>query len=350
MKVPTLGLPLSCTLFPGTIGEVPARAAWLEQLGYRGLWTGEGRLRRDAVTTLALAAQATRSAYLASGVVPFRTRNVTLLAITWKTLYQLAPGRVRLGLGAWWEPIATRAGLPTERPLVAMREVVGVLRQLFAGKSVSFDGEYVQVREVRFDGPEDDPPVDYPVPLYLAAVGPRMLALGGELADGVLLDFFLPVSYTRAAAETVLAAARSRRLDRSPDLPQLVACCIDDDDPAAAEREIRVVLTRYLVQQPHIARHSGADPGLVEALRRRTGWPATEGELRDAAESVPMSLVRSVTAAGRTGQVADRIAEYLDAGCGEVVVAALGDRRNQTYERLSSALTRRPHRRGATSE
>jgi 5,10-methylenetetrahydromethanopterin reductase len=71
--------------------------------------------------------------------------------MTWKTLYQLAPDRVRLGLGAWWEPIASQVRLHTASPITAMQEVVAVLRDLFAGREVSCNGAYVQVDRITFD-------------------------------------------------------------------------------------------------------------------------------------------------------------------------------------------------------
>ncbi|MFI0898185.1 LLM class flavin-dependent oxidoreductase [Streptomyces sp. NPDC020983] len=336
-----LALPMSATLSTARVSEVAGDAVRLEELGYRGLWVGEGRLRRDAVTQLALAASATRHCYLSSGIVPFRTRNVAVLAMTWKTLHQLAPGRVRLGLGAWWEPIASRAGVHTASPLTAMEEVVAVLRTLFAGGTATCHGKYVDVEEIRFDGVEDEAGATYPVPVYLAAVGPRMLELAARIADGVLLDFFLPAGYLSRTAPGALTARQS-----SPaplDMPQLVACAVDDDDPGAAVNAMRVVLTRYLVQQPHIAAHSGADPELVTRLRRTLGWPATTGELREAARLVPIGLVREVAAVGTVRDVLSAMEERIAAGASEIVVAPFGDRRTETFEALARRTAVRPN-------
>ena len=63
---------------------------------------------------------------MGSGILPYRTRNVGLFAVTFKTLDDLAPGRMRMGLGPWWEPLASRTGLPNRKPLKAMREVITV--------------------------------------------------------------------------------------------------------------------------------------------------------------------------------------------------------------------------------
>ncbi len=336
--VPHLVLPLAATLSAGHVRDTQNEAARLEDLGYRGLWVGEGRLRRDAVTQLTLAAIATRRCYLASGIVPSRTRNAALLAMTWKTLYQLAPDRIRLGLGAWWEPIASRVGLHTASPITAMQEVVAVLRDLFAGRAASCNGAYVQVDRIAFDAIEDENGATYPIPIYLAAVGPRMLNLAHQIADGILLDFFLPPEYTHSAVNSVLFAEGCMKSPCLIDTPQLLACAIDDSDPESAVNEMRVILTRYLVQQDHVAAYSGADPELISRLRSRLSWPATTNELRDASRDVPLSLVRSTAGVGTTRDVADAAERRLASGATEIVLAAFGSRRSATLEAMAKYL------------
>jgi 5,10-methylenetetrahydromethanopterin reductase len=312
------GVSLGVSLAPPDLAEVGPFASWAQARGFGSLWFGEGRMRRDAIVPMTLAAQATTSVRISSGVIPMRTRNVALLATTFKTLHDLAPGRIQLGLGAWWEPIASRVGLPTASPLTAMREVITVLRGLFAGESVTLRGGYVDVDGIKFDAPQDDASPSYDIPIVVGAVGDRMLRLAGELADGVLLDFFVPPAHTAHAV--TLLAERTR-------VSQLVACCVDDDDPKAAVEECRFLLARYLAQQPHIARGCGADPGLVEALRSRIGWPATSQQVRDAMHLVPASLVDACAACGTASRVVERIEEYVEAGCQEPVLVPFGDRR-----------------------
>jgi 5,10-methylenetetrahydromethanopterin reductase len=162
-----------------------------------------------------------------------------------------------------------------------------------------------------------------------------MLELGGQIADGVLLDFMLPPSYTSAAVEVLAEGRRGGTLSTPVDRPQLVACACDDDDPQRAVDAIRVIVTRYLAQQPHIARHCGVDPELVTVLQERITWPATTAELREAAALVPREFVRSITAVGTTTQVLDTIEEYRSAGASEIVVAPFGPGREDTFERIA---------------
>ena len=105
---------------PGGFGDIVAQAQWAEDHGFAGVWFGEGRLANSAIVPMTLVAANTNGIKIGSGILPYRTRNVALMAVTWKTLDDLAPGRMRCGLGGWWEPLATRCGLPTVKPLKAM--------------------------------------------------------------------------------------------------------------------------------------------------------------------------------------------------------------------------------------
>ena len=95
-----------------------------EQAGFEAVWQAESRLVREATVPLAAYAAVTEQIGIGSGVVNTWTRNVGLLAATFSTLDDLAPGRVRLGVGAWWDPLATKVGIHRHHTLQCMRETV----------------------------------------------------------------------------------------------------------------------------------------------------------------------------------------------------------------------------------
>src|SRR4029453_15789942 len=113
-----------------------------EELGYSAVWQADSRLVREATVPMAAFAAATQTIGVGSGVVDIWTRNPARLASLFSTLDDLAPGRILAGLGAWWEPLATKVGVHRARPLQAMREVVEALRALLrcAGPG-SFGGD-----------------------------------------------------------------------------------------------------------------------------------------------------------------------------------------------------------------
>ena len=110
--------------------------------------------------------------------------------------------RVMCGIGAWWEPIASRVGENRRLPLRAMREHVEALRALFTMEEVTYEGEIVQLDRVRLDvAYGDTSPRD--IPIYIGATGPKMLELTGETCDGVVLNYVVSTDYIRSALSTL---------------------------------------------------------------------------------------------------------------------------------------------------
>src|SRR5256884_4109232 len=126
-------------------------ARMAEEHGFEAVWQAESRLVREATVPMAAYAAVTDTIMVGSGVVNNWTRNVGLLAATFSTLDDLAPGRIILGIGAWWDPLASKVGISRDRPLRAMREIVTTVRALLANETVTFDGEFVHLDGVELD-------------------------------------------------------------------------------------------------------------------------------------------------------------------------------------------------------
>ena len=124
-------------------------ARYAEERGFEAVWQAESRLVREATVPMAAYAAVTSRIKVASGVIPIWTRNVGLLAATFATLDELAPGRIIMGLGAWWEPWRPRSASTGADPLRAMREVVESVRRLLAMERVSYHGEFVHLDDCR---------------------------------------------------------------------------------------------------------------------------------------------------------------------------------------------------------
>src|SRR6266508_5996679 len=99
-------------------------ARYAEDRGFEAVWQAESRLVREATVPMAAYAAVTSRIKVGSGVVNTWTRNAGLLAATFSTLDDLAPGRIMLGIGAWWEPLASKVGVDRRKPLTCMRETV----------------------------------------------------------------------------------------------------------------------------------------------------------------------------------------------------------------------------------
>ena len=172
------------------IAEAMEYATYAEQRGFEAVWQADSRLVRDAVVPMAAFATCTETLKIGSGVVDCWTRNPARPASTFSTLDDLAPGRMILGIGAWWDPLAAKVGIERRRPLKAMREVVEVCRSLLADETVTYQGEFVHLDGVELDYVyQERRPKD--VPIYIGATGDRMLELTGEIADGVELNYLV---------------------------------------------------------------------------------------------------------------------------------------------------------------
>jgi 5,10-methylenetetrahydromethanopterin reductase len=298
-------------------------ARYAESRGFEAVWQAESRLVREATVPMAAYAAVTSRIKIGSGVIPIWTRNAGLLAATFSTLAELAPGRIMMGLGAWWEPLASKVGVDRRRPLTAMREVVEAVRQLLTLQRVSYHGEFVHLDDVEIDIVHGDrSPRD--VPIYVGATGMKMMELAGEIADGVCLNYLVGPAYNRTALEHLAAgAARSGRAVEDIDRPQLVVCSLDEDREVALDRA-RELVTQYLGQQPHIMKASGVDQSLLDEIGKVLTWPASEEEIHTAMKLVPDEVVQLITASGTPDECRAKVREYVDNGCTCPILYPLG--------------------------
>jgi 5,10-methylenetetrahydromethanopterin reductase len=297
---------------------------YAEARGFDAVWQAESRLVRDAIVPMAAFAAVTDRIKVGSGVINNWTRNAAVTAATFSTLDDLAPGRVLFGVGAWWEPLATKVGVDRRKPLKAMREVVEVVRRLLAMETVTFHGEFVNVSDVEIDIVHGDRSPKQ-VPIYIGATGDQMLALGGEIADGVLMNYLVSPAYNeRALAHIEAGAKKSGRSLDEIDRPQLVVVSMDTDRARALDNA-RELVTQYLGQQPHIMKASGVSDDVLNEIHRVLTWPATEEQIREAMKLVPDDVVQLITASGTPDEVRAKVQEYVDTGSTCPVLYPLGD-------------------------
>jgi len=287
---------------------------YAEQKGFEAVWQAESRLVRDAIVPMAAYAAVTDHLKVGSGVINNWTRNIGLLASTFLTLDDLAPGRVICGIGAWWDPLARNVGIERRKPLTAMRETVEVLRRLLNMERVTYHGEFHQVDAIELDvvhGRREP----RQVPIMIGATGDKMMEMTGEIADGAVLNYCVPPEYNDKALELLDRGARKvGKTLEDIDRPQLVVCSVDHDREKAID-STRMLLTQYLAQQPHIAKASGVAPEVVAEIQSILGWPATKEQINQAKHLVPEELIHRITASGTPEEARSKVNEYLKRGC-----------------------------------
>lgn len=174
-----------------TLPEYVALAQVAEEAGFDQIWVSNDLFLRSAPVILSAMAMATERIQVGTAILNPYTIDPSEIAMLAATLDELSGGRFNLGLAAGAAEFLKWIGIEHERPLAAMRETIVAVRALLAGERVELDGHFLQWTSeayLRFEAPRV-------VPIYVGAMGPQMLRLAGELADGVLPLLFPPEHY-----------------------------------------------------------------------------------------------------------------------------------------------------------
>jgi len=173
------------------IAEYLALAQAAEAAGFDQLWVSNDLFLRSDLVILAAVAQATQRLEIGTGILNPYTINPAEIAMFAATMDELSGNRFNLGIAAGAGEFLKWVGLEQEKPLAATRETILAVRRLLAGERVDMQGEFLRWTEeayLRFQAPRV-------TPIYVGAMGPKMLRLAGELADGVLPLLFPPEHY-----------------------------------------------------------------------------------------------------------------------------------------------------------
>ena len=294
-------------------------ARYMEERGFSEIWQGDNRLARDCIVLMSAFLTYTKRLRVASGVLPIWTRNPAVIAASFSSMWELGGkvdgrGRVMLGLGAWWEPIASRVGVKMSKPLKAMRENIEAVRQLLTMETITYQGEFVNLENVSLDVVYGDTsPRD--IPIYLGATGPKMLELAGEICDGVCLNYGVSVDYVkRAIALVEKGAQKAGKTIKDVDLPELMVISMSDEDPDAALHSGKKLAAYYFATEPHIMKASGVSEAIADKAKALMGWPATEEDYERASAVIPDEIVRDIMAVGTADDCRAKVKEYMDAG------------------------------------
>lgn len=286
----------------------------VEEAGYASLWTNEAR-GRDALLVCQAWGAATDSLRTGVGVLPIWSRTPAQIAMAVATLQDATDGRFILGLGVSHPAtMDTWHGAHYREPLTAARETIEILRTVLTGERTDHEGTVFSSRGF---GLQLDP-LPPPAPIYLAAMGPKMLDLAGRLADGVLLNWSTPDEIGRAAAAVRGAAARAERgrTQTEVDVASYVRVAVDEDQQAA-RRALAAEISRYCAlpaYAEHLSRQGFADD--VEAIR--SAYRDAGGDA--AVEAVPERMLRRLGWYGTPDDVpTSTFARYAAAGLKHLV-------------------------------
>lgn len=287
-------------------------AQLMEHRGLDTVWISE-YADRDGPTHLAVLARVTETIDVGASIIPIFTRSPVVLGMTAATLSEAAPGRVWMGLGTSTDVIVERwHGRERERPLTAVRETVSVIRDLLAGERIEHAGDVVEIDGFQHANPSWIDGINIP----LAALGPRMRQLAGELGDGVLLNM---VSADHLADVRATVEAGADRGDRRP--PPLISDIrvgiTGPQDPEDLRGSLRKLVASYGRIAPY-NRHYAESGFPAQAAALEQAW--SERDRDRALAAVDDAMLDSLVAVGSRSQVVDRLCEYADAGLDEAIL------------------------------
>lgn len=291
--------------------EAIAYVKYAEARGFEAVWQAESRFVRDSVVTIAAYAAVTTRIKIGTGVMNIYTRNVATIASEFLTLDDIAPDRILCGLGAWHDGIANRVGINRGKHLLAMREILQTVRQLLSLVPVNYQGQFVQLNDVQLDVTVGRTEARR-IPMYIGATGSKMLALAGEIADGVLLNYMVSPKYNEMAIrELEQGLHQARRTLYEIDRPQLIMCSVDTDRESALD-SARQIITQFILQQPKLMRANDIPQALIDEVVNLQ--PQDTEEIERASRLIPDEIVQLVTASGTPEDVRAKVREYVQSG------------------------------------
>jgi probable F420-dependent oxidoreductase len=296
--------------------EVRRFARRADERGWQNAWFPEITFG-DAFIPAAAAALETERLRLATGVVGIWSRSPVAMALTAVSLSQLCPGRMILGLGLQARSyVEDWHGARYTKTLTAMREYVTILRRILAGERVTLEGEVFRVKNFQLQVPPPNPPI----PIYMAAIGPKMAHLAGELADGILGYFYSPPYLSNVVLPNVRAGAAhaGRSLDTF-DIACGLPAIVTRDDHALEQIKGQVMMFATASGSSPYYAESFAQAGFGNEVRQIQELVA-RSDLKGALRLVTDEMAGTFTLAGTPEQVRRRIADYRSAGATSVVL------------------------------
>jgi len=313
-----------------TASDQLAIAREAERLGCDSVWVGEA-YGSDAATVLGWLAAQTTTIGIGASIFQMPARSPAMTAMTAATLDVLSGGRMRLGLGPSGPQVSEGwHGVRFGGQLQRTREYVEVVRMALARERLEYAGEVFELplpdgpgRALKLTiAPDQDR-----VPIYLAALGPRNVALCGEIADGWIPTLFSPEHADALRVPLEEGAARAGRSLAEIDVAPMVNVLVTDDLERARDA-MRPFLALYIGGMGSRRRNFYVDVVArygFEAEARKVQELYLDGHPDQAAAALPDALIDAVTVAGPPAVVRERLAAFRAAGVGTLLCSALAD-------------------------
>ncbi len=283
-----------------------------EELGYESAWVAEGH-GGDQFSILTAGALATSRIKLGTGISSVFVRSAPTIAMAAACVDHYSGGRFILGLGSSHKvQVEPEHGLEFSGAIPRVRDTVAIVRRLLSdGVLENYRGEAINIDTFDFHFPVLRPEM----PIYLAAVFPRMLEIAGEISQGILLTWCTPEHARTAAQHVAIGAERAGVSPDQVEMAMLVGVAAPEADHGGMRRVAAAYAGRFPRYRRLMAEAGFADE--VEMVRR--AW--RQGNVAEAEALVPVGLINRMSLPADPGARKERLAEYREAGITLPIIA-----------------------------
>ena len=303
----------------GLLGDTPPTEtakiiALAEKLGFNYGWIADESPSypfRDVFVTLTTCALKTKKIHLGTGVCNPYSRHPSLIAFAISALYELAKGRVALGIGPGGSlslrPIGAKLW---EKPVIAVRDCIINCKKFFAGESIDFESELFKIKNSKL------PKAPIKVPIYVGARSPLMLFITGKYADGALLTS--PLEYIKFAKERIEEGAKKAGKDFSKmDIANWLPFAVSKNSEEAKEL-VKTEICFMVADSPSIVHEKiGLSIDEVNSIRE-----ALSKGLAEAAKLVNERMIEAFSIAGTPSECIEKIHNFIDAGVNQIILGS----------------------------
>ena len=277
------------------------------------LWMPDERFFRDVFVAMASIAAATRTALLGTGVTDPYIRHPLLTAAAIATLDEAAQGRAILGIGAGVSGFDA-LGIQRIAPATAVREMIDLCRRFWAGEAIDHQGRHAFAKGARLNFPARD------IPIYVAGRGAKILAAGGELAEGVIIGHFTSAHGIGFAREHIDVGVRRRAPERGQPELALWAYTSVSRDGDAARAAVKPAIGRTIRSTPESLDILQVRAPALLAELEKFGYARTPDYDAAMCRTVTDELTTHLSISGTPGECVARIQAIRACGVAQVIV------------------------------
>jgi 5,10-methylenetetrahydromethanopterin reductase len=292
-------------------------ARLVEKRKFHQIWISDERFYRDPYALLTLCALSTRKIKLGTAVTDPYIRHASLTSLAVATVDEISDGRMVLGIGAGISGFE-ELGIKREKPAVAIEEAVTVIRDLWAGRSVSKNGEFVYCKDLKLNFK-----ARANIPVYIAGRGPTILTMAGRIGDGAIVGGLGSKKGMAYATERIREGLDRRRpkVDlKDFDVVLWISTAISDDEKEARDL-LRPLVSYILYSSRNVLSTLGIGEDVAGPVLRALDAAGEKPPGSTVAASlIPDALVDALSLAGKPGEIAERIMELEETGVKQIAL------------------------------